>query len=117
MGKPAPITLNLHKTDPKHIDSHTTYTEQYPYSPYPPHTPIPLTPKQFRVAWDPKSFIYTDGSQKTGNHTLGAAIVNPRTGITFHIDIKSQEERHTINRAELSAITLALDLHKEEHIL
>ncbi len=32
---------------------------------------------------------------------------------TFHIEIKSQEERHTINRAELSAIALALDLHKE----
>ena len=113
MGKPAHITLNLHKKDPKHIDSHTTYTEQYPYSPNPPHTPLPITLKKFHAAWDPKSFIYTDGSQKTGNPTLGASIVNPTTGTTFHIEIKSQKERHNINRAELSAITLALDLHKE----
>jgi ribonuclease HI len=112
-GKHAPITLNLHKKDPKHIDSHTTYTEQYPYTPTPPHNSPPLTPKTVYAAWDPKSFIYTDGSQKIGNPTIGASIVNPKTGITFHIEIKSQEERHTINRAELSAITLALDIHKE----
>ena len=54
---------------------------------------------------------------KKGNPTLGASIVNPKSGITYHIEIKSQEERHTINRAELSAITLALDLHKADPTL
>jgi ribonuclease HI len=116
-GKTTPITLNLKQKDPRHIDSHTTYTEQYPYTQNPQYTPLPLIYKKFHAAWDPKRFVYTDGSQKRGNPTLGAAIVNPVTGITYHIEIKSQEERHTINRAELAAITLALDLHKEESTL
>jgi hypothetical protein len=85
-GKPAHITVNLQKKDPQHIDAHTSYTEQYPYTPTPPHTPHPLTHKSFHAAWDPKSFIYTDGSQKKGNPTLGASIVNPKSGITYHIE-------------------------------
>ena len=63
-GKPAHITINLTKKDPQHIDSHTSYTEQYPYTPTPPSTPQHLSPKPFHPAWNPKSFIYTDGSQK-----------------------------------------------------
>ncbi len=35
-------------------------------------------------------------------------MVNPRTISITHIDIKSQLERHTINRAELAAIAVAL---------
>ena len=58
--------------------------------------------------WNPKDFVYTDGSQVKGNNTLGAGVVNPRTGHVTHIAIKSQKERHTINRAELAAITTAL---------
>jgi hypothetical protein len=41
---------------------------------------------------------------------LGAGVVNPRTQNVTHIDIKSQKERHTINRAELAAITSALGM-------
>jgi ribonuclease HI len=48
---------------------------------------------------------------------LGASIVNPRTHTTTHIEIKSQPERHTINRAELAAITLALEANKQENAL
>ena len=44
---------------------------------------------------------------------MGASIVNPKTQTTTHIEIKSQPERHTINKAELAAITVALDLHKD----
>ena len=33
---------------------------------------------------------------------------NPRTNSITHIDIKSQPKRHTINRAELAAIVVAL---------
>jgi hypothetical protein len=87
--KPPPITLNLHKKDPKDIDSHNTYTEHHPYAQNPPHTPLQPSLKKFHAAWDPKSFIYTDGSQKTGKPTLRASIVNPITGITIHIEIKS----------------------------
>ena len=82
----------------------------------PPHLPL----KPFRAAWNPDSFIYTDGSQKTGNPILGASIVNPQTQTTTHIETKSQPERHIINRVELAAITVALDLHNNSpqiHIL
>jgi len=60
----------------------------------------------------PTEFIYTDGSQVTGNLALGASIGNPTMQTTTHIESKSQPERHTINRAELAAITIALDTNK-----
>jgi ribonuclease HI len=59
----------------------------------------------------PDSFIYTDGSQKPGNSTLGASIVNPRTQTTTHIGVKSEQERHTINKSELASITVVLELY------
>ena len=40
--------------------------------------------------------------------------MNPRTHIITHIDIKSQSERHTINRAELAAIAVALKQENTE---
>ena len=40
-------------------------------------------------------------------------MVNPRINSITHIDIKSQPERHTINRVELAAIAVAL---KQENI-
>ncbi len=43
---------------------------------------------------------------------MRASVVNPHTQKTTYIEIKSQPERHTINKAELAAITVALDLHK-----
>ncbi len=53
----------------------------------------------------------------TSNPILGASITNPRTHSTTHIEIKSQPERHTINRAELAAITIALEANKHDHTL
>jgi ribonuclease HI len=58
-----------------------------------------------------------DGSLVTGNTTLGASIVNPSTQTTTHIEIKSQPKKHTINGAELAAITLALETNKHDHTL
>jgi ribonuclease HI len=66
---------------------------------------------------NPKDFIYTDGFLVTGNPIMEASIVNPRTHTTTYIKIKSQPERHTINRAELVAITIALEASKHEHTL
>jgi ribonuclease HI len=44
-------------------------------------------------------------------------VVNLRTGHVTHIAIKSQKEKHTINRAELAAITTALRTdNTEEHL-
>ena len=75
-----------------------------------PNNPPHIRP--YHAAWNPKEYIYTDGSLVIGNPTLGASIVNPRTQTTTHFEIKSQPERHTINRAELAAITLALEAIK-----
>ena len=63
-GKALPINLNLQKKDPKHIDSHTTYTEQYPYTPNLQHTPLPLTYNKFQAAWDPKASCTRTGPKK-----------------------------------------------------
>jgi ribonuclease HI len=46
------------------------------------------------------------------NPTLGASVVNKSLQTTTHIEIKSQPERHTFNRAELAAITIALETNK-----
>ena len=62
-----------------------------------PNRPPQIRP--YRAAWDPKAYVYTDGSLVTGNPTLGASIVNPNTQTTTHIEVKSQPKRHTINRA------------------
>ncbi len=52
-----------------------------------------------------------------GNPTLGAGVTNPNTPITTHIDIKSQPERHTINRAEPAATSVALGHENtEDHL-
>jgi hypothetical protein len=64
--------------------------------------------------WNPKDFVYTDGSQVKGNATLGAGMVNPRTHTITHLDVKSQPERHTINLAEQAAITVALTQENTE---
>jgi ribonuclease HI len=61
--------------------------------------------------------MYTDGSLVTGNPTIGASIVNPRTHTTTHIEMKFQPERHTINRVELAVITIALEANKQDHTL
>jgi hypothetical protein len=40
--------------------------------------------------------------------------VDPRQNTITHLEIKSQPERHTINSAELVAITTTLDLHRHD---
>jgi ribonuclease HI len=59
-----------------------------------------------------------DGSQIKRNPILGAGVVvDPRTNIDTHIDIKSQPKRYTINRAELAAITVTLRQEStEDHL-
>jgi ribonuclease HI len=91
-----------------------TYT-----APYPPHPPTPshidTTPiRHFHAAWTPTDFIYTYGSQIAGNPTLGASVVDPKHNTITHIETKSQPKRHTINKAELAAITTALDAHRHD---
>jgi ribonuclease HI len=105
--------------DPQHIDNSQSYTDPYPETPPRNHynTRYPIRP--FQAAWNSNNYIYTDG-KKTGNPKLGAAIVNPATHTTTHIDVRSQPERHTINRAELTTITLTIEIYQDSpqlHIL
>ena len=51
--------------------------------------------------------MYTDGSVITGKPTIGAGVVFPGE-FTVKIAVRSDTERHTINRAELVAIMVAL---------
>jgi ribonuclease HI len=110
-----PIALNLALKDSPHLDSSQAYKDKYPYIPATLSTSYPPTIRKFCPARDPADFIYTDGSQVTGNPVLGAAVIYPKTRTITHIEIKSQEERHTINRAELAAITIALEANKLDH--
>ena len=41
-------------------------------------------------------------------------MVNPKTNSITHIDIKSQQERHIINRAELATIAVVLKQENTE---
>jgi ribonuclease HI len=95
------LTAIIHTRNNTRI--HQTHLTPHSHSP-----PTNSTPRG-----TPKASSTRTDHKKEGNPKLGASIVNPETGITIHIEIKSQEERHTINRAELSAITLTLELYKE----
>ena len=92
-----------YKDIPTSIQTHQTNTIEYT--------------KPHNRKWNPKDFVYTYGSQVKGNYTLGAGVVNPRTHTITYIDIKSQKERHTINKAELAAITTALKQENTKGIL
>jgi ribonuclease HI len=99
--------LDTNTTDACKIDNTTSYT--YTPTPVQPHcTTTTLNTKPHNRKCNPKDFVYTDGSQVKGNNTLRAGVVNPRIEQATHIEIKSQNERRTINRAELAAITTAL---------
>ena len=63
----------------------------------------PFVPK-----YDPKAYIYTDGSLITWQPVLGAAITYPMKNLTIKIKVLSDPIRHTINRADLAAIALTL---------
>ena len=93
--------------DAKSIDCSKSYTNT-PIPSLPHHSTTILKTKSHNPKWNPRDFIYTDGSQVKGSPTLGAGVVNPKTISITHIHIKSQPERHTINRAEVAAIAVAL---------
>ncbi len=67
-----------------------------------------LHTKPHNRKWSFREFVYTNGSQIKDNLIFGAGVVNPRANTITHIEIESQAKRHTINRAELAAITVAL---------
>jgi hypothetical protein len=99
--------IETNTTDALARDSNTSYND-IPAPIQTQHTPMILHTKPHNRKWNPKDFVYTDGSQVKGNNTLGAGVVNPRKEHVTHIEIKSQQQRRTINKAELAAITTAL---------
>ena len=103
------ITININRPDPTTLDSCKAYQDTIP-PPLPPYPPPPLPPTYHthNRRWTPESYIYTDGSQTAGNPILGAAVVSPAQDLKVHIRVNSHTERHTINRGELAAITVAL---------
>jgi len=101
------ILIDTNTIDALNIDISTPYTD-IPIPIQTHHTSTILNTKPHNRKWNPKDFVYTNGSQAKSNNTLGAGVVNPRTQQATHIDIKSPKERHTINIAELAAITTAL---------
>ena len=73
-------------------------------------TPPEKHPLDIRIhspIWNSEDFVYTDDSHITGQPTLGAEVIFPGVR-TIKIAVRSDTERHTINRAELVAITVAL---------
>ncbi len=48
---------------------------------------------------------------------LGAAVIHSLTNTTIYIDASGQKETHTIMRAELAAIFVALDIYKDDQWL
>jgi hypothetical protein len=95
--------IDTTKPDANDVDCSTSYKD----TPIPVHLHTTISILQTNLhsrKWNPKDFVYMDGSQVKGNPTLGAGGTNPKTLITTHIDIKSQPKRHTINRAEAVAL-------------
>ena len=73
-----------------------------------PSNPL-ATPKN-----NPEEWTFTDGSHKDGNPRQGASIIHSPTNTTTYIDASGEEETHTIMRAELGAIHVALDKYKHD---
>ena len=67
--------------------------------------PYPWAPK-----FQPEDWVYTDGSDITGQPRLGAAVVHIPTNTTIYIDATGTKETRTIMRAELVAIHTALTM-------
>ena len=57
----------------------------------------------------PEQWVYSDGSDVTGQPRLGAAVVHGPTCTTIYIDARGTDETRTLMRAELVAIYMALD--------
>jgi ribonuclease HI len=74
-----------------------------------PPQPIPWQPLH-----TPNKWIYTDDSIKKGQPRIRAAVIHCPTNTTTYIDASGQDETHTITRAELVAIQVALNTCKDD---
>jgi ribonuclease HI len=102
LTQPSTTENNL-PTLPRH------YNTTHPQINTTPPQPIPWQPLH-----NPEKWTYTDGSYKEGKPRLGASVIHSPTNTTTYIDASGQEETHTIMRAELAAIHVALNVHKHD---
>ena len=63
----------------------------------------------------PTKWIYTDGSLKKGKPRMGASVIHSPADTTTYIDASGQDKTHTIMRAELVAIHVAMDKYKNDN--
>jgi hypothetical protein len=75
----------------------------------------PPQPILWHPLHNPTEWIYTDGSLKTGEPRIGASVIHSPTATTTYIDASGQDESHTIIRAEIVAIHVALDNYKNDN--
>jgi hypothetical protein len=75
-------------------------------------SPTPPHPTIWKPLHKPSEWIYTDGSLKAEKAGLSASVIHSPTSTTAYIDASGLEETHTITRAELVAIYIALDKWK-----
>ena len=130
ISPPLPLThlpsLPLSAMAPGAFDSNWVFSSSQPLNappPPPPHDtppptalrgptfphPPPPTPSPWTPQFDPESWIYTDGSLIDMESRLGDAVIHSPSTTTLHIDASGIAETHTIMRAELVAIYVALD--------
>jgi hypothetical protein len=74
----------------------------------------PTQPTILHQLHTPEAWIYTNGSLQKGKSIIGAAVIRSPTSITTYIDASGHDETHTILRAELVAIQVALDKYKND---
>jgi len=72
----------------------------------------PPHPTRWQPLFNPSEWIYTDGSLKKEKPRLGASAIHSPTSTTTYIDAPGLDETHTITRAELVAIYVALEKKK-----
>ena len=122
--KASDISLSLQL--PHNADSYDPHHEGIQYhvpSKVQPHAPAddqrisPFTPDDATFRYDPKQYLYTDGSKLLNSSILGAAVYYPQTDHTCHIRVWGDPIRNTINRAELAAIATAIQQNMDKNHL
>jgi hypothetical protein len=73
-----------------------------------PSTGEAAAPYPWAPTFLPEQWIFTDVSDITGHHHLGAKVVHIPTSTVIYIDAAGTEETHIVMRAELVAIHTAL---------
>ncbi len=109
-------TQSLHTTLTQHsiIDHNLPFLPCYNNKTNTQPNPLPPQPTIWQPLYNSEEWTYTDGSHKDGKPRQGASVIHFPTNTTTYIDAYGQDELHTIMRAELVAIHVALDKYKND---